>query len=86
MSDEVRPLSVVALRADCYSADRENVVISLRMKYSMAERKYSVPLECFRDLVVDLQRLSSATSDVPTKNTPTETAPLLPLGLPTAAE
>jgi len=86
MSDEVQPLRVVALRADCYSADRENVVISLRMKYSMAERKYSVPLECLRDLVVDLRRLSSATPDVLTENTHGEKEPLLPLGLPTAAE
>src|SRR5262245_37452055 len=86
MSDEVQPLRVVTLRADCYSADRENVVISLRMKYSMVERKYSVPLECLRDLVVDFRRLSSATPDVPTENTHGETEPLLPLGLPTAAE
>jgi hypothetical protein len=35
------------------------VVISLTTKYSTAERTYSVPLECFDDLVVDLQRLNA---------------------------
>jgi hypothetical protein len=51
------PVSVVALRAQAYSPDDETVVISLTTKYSTAERTYSVPLECFDDLVVDLQRL-----------------------------
>ena len=55
--DKTLPVSVVALRAESYSPDG-NVVISLRAKFSNAERKYSVPLECFHDLVVDLQRLN----------------------------
>ena len=55
--DKTLPVSVVALRAESYSPDG-NVVISLRTKFSSAERKYSVPLECFHDLVVDLQRLN----------------------------
>jgi hypothetical protein len=49
---------VVALRAESRSVDGKNIVISLRTKYSTAERKYSVPLECFQDLLVDLQRLT----------------------------
>ena len=49
-------VSVVSFRAEDYSAD--SVVVSLRTKFSSAERKYLVPLECFRDLIVDLQRLS----------------------------
>ena len=52
------PVSVVALRAESRSVDGKNIVISLRTKYSTAERKYSVPLECFQDLLVDLQRLT----------------------------
>jgi len=55
---EAVPVSVIALRADAYSPDG-NIVISLRTKFSSAERKYSIPLECFRDLIVDLQRLNS---------------------------
>ncbi|HEX9545058.1 MAG TPA: hypothetical protein VF955_07725 [Pyrinomonadaceae bacterium] len=56
---ETVPVSVVALRADAYSPDG-NVVISLRTKFSSAERTYSIPLECFRDLIVDLQRLNAS--------------------------
>jgi hypothetical protein len=52
-------VSVIALRADAYSPDG-NVVISLRTKFSSAERKYSVPIECFHDLIVDLQRLNAS--------------------------
>jgi len=51
------PVRVVAMRAQAYSPDDKVVVISLTTKYSTAERTYSVPLECFDDLIVDLQRL-----------------------------
>ena len=60
--DEKIPISVVALRADEYSPDSKNVIISLTTQYSTAERKYSVPVECFHDLIVDLQRLNAAAS------------------------
>lgn len=53
------PVSVVALRAVVYDPDG-NVIISLRTKFSSAERKYSVPIECFHDLIVDLQRLNAS--------------------------
>jgi len=53
------PVSVVALRAESRSVDGKNIVISLRTKYSTAERKYVVPLECFQDFIVDLQRLTT---------------------------
>jgi hypothetical protein len=59
--DETVPVSIVALRADAYSSDGKNVIISLKTKFSTAERKYSVPLECFYDLIVDLQRLNAST-------------------------
>ena len=52
-------VSVVALRAESRSVDGKNIVISLRTKYSTAERKYSVPLECFQDFIVDVQRLTT---------------------------
>ena len=52
-------VSVVALRAESRSVDGKNIVISLRTKYSTPERKYSVPLECFQDFIVDLQRLTT---------------------------
>jgi len=55
--DVTLPVSIVALRAEDYSEDDDSVIISLRTKFSSAERRYSVPLECFQDLIVDLQRL-----------------------------
>jgi hypothetical protein len=55
------PVNVVALRAESYSRDDKTVVISLKTKYSSVERTYSVPLKCFDDLVMDLQRLDALT-------------------------
>jgi hypothetical protein len=63
--DETLSVSVVALRAEGYSSDGNSVIISLRTKFSSAERKYSVPLECFHDLIVDLQRLNTNKSAEP---------------------
>jgi len=60
--DKTTPISVIALRADDYSPDGKNVIISLTTKFSAAERKYSVPVACFQDLIVDLQRLNAAAS------------------------
>jgi len=55
--DELVPISVTALRAVGYSADGKDVILSLTTKYSTAERTYSVPVECFSDLIADLKRL-----------------------------
>jgi hypothetical protein len=52
------PVSITALRADAFSSDGKSIIISLASKYSNAERRYSVPLECFRDFLVDLRRLN----------------------------
>ena len=62
--DEVLPVSVVALRAESYSPDG-HVVISLCTTFSKAERKYSVPLECFHDLIIDLERLNASKAGEP---------------------
>jgi hypothetical protein len=59
------PISIIALRADDYSPDGETVTISLTTKYSAAQRKYSVPFECLRDFIVDLQRLNAGRSAAP---------------------
>ena len=53
------PVSVIEARAESYSADGD-VVISLRTKYSEIERKYSIPVKCLRDLIIDLRRLNLA--------------------------
>jgi hypothetical protein len=55
----VVPISVISLRVEGYTSDRSNVIISLTTKYSAAERKYSMPLECVYDFIVDLKRLNA---------------------------
>jgi hypothetical protein len=55
------PVSAVAMRAEAYSSDDKTVLISLTTKYSSVQRTYSVPLECFDDLVMDLQNLNLLT-------------------------
>jgi hypothetical protein len=88
MSEKVEqplPVTIVALRAESYSASDESIVISLRAKYSTTERTYSVPIECLRDLIVDLRRLSVSTS-VASENASSEAGPPLPLEAPQAAE
>jgi hypothetical protein len=78
--DKTIPISVIALRADDYSLDSKDVIISLTTKYSAAERKYSVPVECFRDLIVDLQRLNAAAT------TTSLEIPIQPAAAPNAAD
>lgn len=58
--DQPAAVTIVALRAESYSAEDNSVIISLRVKYSTADRFFSVPVECLRDLVVDLQRLNTS--------------------------
>jgi hypothetical protein len=55
--DKPIPISVTSLRAEDCSPDQNNLIISLTTKYSTVERKYSIPIECFYDLILDLQRL-----------------------------
>jgi hypothetical protein len=71
--EEKRNLSVTVteLRAESHSADG-NIVISLRTKYSMKEWRYTIPVECLRDLIIDLKRLNFAPPTQPDK--PTEQA------------
>ena len=89
MSEKVEPrlpVGVVALRAESYSADDGCVVISLRTKFSAAERSYSVPVECLQDLIIDLRRLSFSAPNAPYEKADSQTEPLLPLELSVAAE
>ena len=88
MSQDEKPpiaLSVIALRAEDYAADG-NIIISLRTKYSTAERKFSIPVECFKDLIVDLKRLNASLPSAPTDGDEDQAEPLLPLRMPVAAE
>jgi hypothetical protein len=47
---------VISMRALEYSADGNNVTISLTTKYS-SERFFSVPLSCLSELIADLENL-----------------------------
>ncbi len=58
--DKTFPIGVTALRADDYSPDGRNIIMSLRTKYSNVERKYSVPVDCFYEFIVDLKRLNAS--------------------------
>jgi hypothetical protein len=53
------PVSVAALRAEGYSTDGRNIIISLTVKFLRKTRKYSVPVECFYDLIASLQKLNA---------------------------
>ncbi|MGB6587889.1 MAG: hypothetical protein WBE93_18235 [Pseudolabrys sp.] len=68
MGEETAAVTVVAFRTEGYSPDGKNLIISLRAKYSSAERKYSVPLECLGDFLVDLQRLQASNIEHPAEN------------------
>jgi len=57
--DKLPPIGVAALRAEDYSADGREIIVSVTTKYSASQRRYSVPIGCFDDFIVDLQRLHS---------------------------
>ena len=67
--DKTLPISITALRANDYSPNGKNVIISLTTKYSASDRKYSVPIECFYDLITDLKRLNALKAGVPIEAT-----------------
>jgi hypothetical protein len=52
------PVRINALRAVRYSAGDKELIIGLTTQYSGAERQYVIRVECFYDLITDLQRLS----------------------------
>ncbi len=58
--DQMLPIGVAALRANDYSPDGKSVIVSVRTKNSNVEQKYSVPVECFYDFIVDLKRLNAS--------------------------
>ena len=70
------PIAVVALRAESYSVEDDTIVISLRVKYSTADRFYSIPVECLRDLIVDLRRLSISAPPTQPDHTDGENEPV----------
>jgi hypothetical protein len=73
--DKKLPISVTALRADDYSPDAKNIIISVTTKYSNIDRKFSVPIDCFFDFIVDLRRLNANAIEPAHPETAPPTAP-----------
>jgi hypothetical protein len=55
------PIRAIDLRADNYSPDGKNIIISFATKYVAERRIYSVPVECLNEFIADLQKLKSPT-------------------------
>ena len=55
------PIRAIDLRADNYSPDGKNIIISFATKYVAERRIYSVPVECLNVFIADLQKLKSPT-------------------------
>ena len=67
------PINVIDIRADEYSRDGKNIIISLATKYSAERRTYAVPVECLYDLISDLRTLkqpSDGATPEPADETP----------------
>ncbi len=75
--DKSLPIGVTTLRADDYSPDGKNITMSVRTKYSSVERKYSVPIDCFYDFILDLKRLN-ADADMHKATHPEPSPPTVP--------
>ena len=62
--DSHAPIGITALRAVGVSEDGTSIILSLTVKYSRAERTYTVPIDCFEDLIVDLRRLNATAASL----------------------
>lgn len=56
---EMHPIEVVSMRAIRYAADGKSLVLAFKSTYP-PDRSYSVPLECMKAFIADLQRLGSS--------------------------
>ena len=61
------PIDVIALRANSRTLDGKNIIISLITRFS-TEQAYSVPIECLKELITDLQTLNSTEGVTTTKS------------------
>ena len=60
------PIDVTDFRAESYSPDGKNIIVSLATKYSAERRTYSLPLASFDSFITDLQNLRSGKRPVET--------------------
>jgi hypothetical protein len=62
---ETHPIDIVSMRAIGYSADGKSLVLAFKSTYP-PDRSYSVPIECMKTFIADLQRLGSSSGTAPT--------------------
>jgi hypothetical protein len=60
------PIDVIDFRAESYSPDGKNIIVSLATKYSAERRAYSLPLASLSSFISDLQNLQSGKRPVET--------------------
>jgi hypothetical protein len=64
---ETPPIDVVSMRAIGYAADGKSLVLAFRSRNS-PDRSFSVPIDCMKAFIADLQQLgSNASPAVPTE-------------------
>ena len=59
------PIRAIDFRADNYSPDGKNIIISFATKYVAERRIYSVPVESLNEFIADIQKLRSPTGTTP---------------------
>jgi len=64
-TSETHPVDIVSMRAIGYSADGKSLVLAFKSTYP-PDRSYSVPIECMKAFIADLQRLGSSPGTAPT--------------------
>ena len=55
------PIRAIDLKADNYSPDGKNIIISFATKYVAERLLYSVPVECLNEFIADLEKLKPPT-------------------------
>ena len=60
------PIDVTDFKAESYSPDGKNIIVSLTTKYSAERRTYSLPVTSLYSFITDLQNLQSAKRPVET--------------------
>jgi hypothetical protein len=59
------PIDATDLRADNYSPDGKNIIVSLATKYSAERQSYSLPVASLYGFIADLQKLQSRSPTQP---------------------
>ena len=69
------PIEALDFRADSYSPDGRNIIVSFATKYSAERRTYSLPVASLQDFIADLQKLQRPSGPTTASHTPTTPSP-----------